>query len=445
MRSKGPAEFVLLFAATAVLEGAWLTLANILLQWLMRSATVAMGILPFCLAVAAGMLLGRYLAQADQARYAIGIAVGAIAAGVIAALLSGAPTSSFGDFLGHALVDPGAWLIGIAVVRGTAQSDPGSGYESERIFGAGIPALVVFWVIATGTAMTGNADFTAAAFSASLTFVSAGLLSLGLGRLRDLNVDAVDRAARQRWVGLVIGIVMLVLFIGIPLSLVLGLPISSAFFGALGPLAPVLDVIFTLLAIPLFALISAFVDLLRPSGPIPTLTPIMPVPSGAPQPELPQPPTGAAPDLTPLLVISLIIGLLVLVRVLFLLAGRANVEELGAETLETRSSEPITLPSLRLPRLRRAPGKGRRGVPLTAAQAYVLSLEALAGGPHERLVTETPREHATRIRGASVGADIGRLATDYQLDRFAQRRLSATEIRRAIERWRRVVARVRAK
>src|SRR3954463_13562182 len=206
MRSKWSTEFALLFLATAGLEAAWLTLANVLLQWLKNSSAVALGLLPFSLAVIVGMLLGRSTRNADQSRYAVTVALTAVAAAVIGALVSGAPTTSIGDFLGVALVDPGAWLMGIAVVRGTAQSDPGSGYESERVFTLGVPALIGFWLVAWLSQMARSTEFTTTAFTASLAFVSAGLLSLGLGRLRDLQVDAVDRNARRRWIGLVLAI-----------------------------------------------------------------------------------------------------------------------------------------------------------------------------------------------------------------------------------------------
>jgi hypothetical protein len=437
LRSKWSAELALLFGATAALEGAWLTLANILLQWLTSSRTLSLGILAFSLAVVVGMVVGRTLRNASQTTYGVALVGTAIAAGAIGAFVSGSAAP---------LVDPGVWLMGIAVFRGSVQSDPASGYQSERVFSIGIPALVGFWVLATIAEMSHDAEFTTAAFTASLTFVTAGLLSLGLGRLRDLQVEAIDRNARRRWVGLVLAIVGLVLVIGIPLSAVLGLPVSSAIFGALGPLAPLLDVVFTALAIPLYYVITFLVGLLGTgASPLATAVPVGPLASAAPQPNIP-PPQGALPDYTLLVLVSLVVGALILMRVIVLVVGRAKIDEGDEEAVESRASEPIALPSLpRLPRLPRLTWRARRDEPTTAAQAYVMSLEALAGGPNARLARETPREHAVRVQDGDVGRDLGRLATDFQLDQFARRRLTATEVRRAIERWRRIAARQRAK
>ena len=80
----------------------------------------------------------------------------------------------------------------------------------------------------------------------------------------------------------------------------------------------------------------------------------------------------------------------------------------------------------------------RHGAPRSASEAYVASLEVLADRPEfARLASETPAEHASRIRGA-IGAPLRPLAADYALAEFGQRTLTPSEHRRAIERWRRI-------
>ena len=161
MRSKWPAELILIWIATAAMEGAWITLVNISLQWLKNATRVDMGLLDFFVAVATGMILARAFRHLPQNRFALVLTIGAVTAGVIAALLSGAPTNDVGAFFRAAVLDPGVWLIGFAVLRGVMQAEPGAGYETERVFSLGIPALVIFWLLATWSGLVEDAGFAA--------------------------------------------------------------------------------------------------------------------------------------------------------------------------------------------------------------------------------------------------------------------------------------------
>ena len=265
MRSRWPAEIVVLWLATATLEAAWITLVNLLLQWFKQTERVDLTIIHYFLAVLLGMVLARTFRNLPQNRYALILTMGAVGSAVIGALISGAPANDLGAFVRTAILDPGAWLMGFAVLRGVFQADPGSGYETERVFRLGIPGLVVFWILTSISGMTDNQAFTLQAFAATLSFISAGLLALGLGRLKDLDVDSVDRGARRRWVLLVMGIVGVVLVVGLPLAAVLGLPVTSVVLGVLGPVAPLLIGLFGLMSIPIFWLLDLFVGLLRPN------------------------------------------------------------------------------------------------------------------------------------------------------------------------------------
>ena len=443
MRSRWPAETLVLWLATATLEAAWITLANLLLQWFKDSERVDLTIIHYFLAVLLGMVLARTFRNLPQNRYALILTTGAVGSAVIGALISGAPANDVGAFVRTAILDPGAWLMGFAVLRGVFQADPGSGYETERVFSLGIPALVVFWILASISGMTDNQAFTIQAFAGTLSFISAGLLALGLGRLKDLDVDSVDRGARRRWVLLVLGIVGVVLVVGVPLAAVLGLPVTSVVLGLMGPVAPLLIGLFGLMSIPIFWLLDLFVGLLNPNGvPIGSIN-SPPSPIGNGPPPLFEPPTGPPPDLTWLLIALVLVGAFVLLRIVATFLSKPNVGEGKYDEYERRYSEPIVVPSLpSLPHLR---WPGRRPTPRTASQAYVLSLAALGDGELGRWVQETPHEHSLRVLGSDIGRDIGRLATDYQLDVFAGVRLTAAETGRALERWRRVVARARRK
>jgi len=79
----------------------------------------------------------------------------------------------------------------------------------------------------------------------------------------------------------------------------------------------------------------------------------------------------------------------------------------------------------------------RRPQPADAAEAYVAlvaDIDRHAGV--RRTASETPREHAARLRGSGVDLSLDLLAADYTLIRDAGRTLSPGEERRAIERWR---------
>ena len=263
---------------------------------------------------------------------------------------------------------------------------------------------------------------------------------MGLSRLSDLAVEAVDRGARRRWLILVSSVVGVVLLVGVPLAAALGLPIGAAVAGVAGPLAPILITIFYLLSIPIFWLLDLIVGALGPATrPLPSLQ--LPSPFGSGPPPLFDKPTGPPPDLTWVLFVLVGVGALVLLRLLTLLLARPVVTDAAESGAETRTAEAIMLPGL--PHIPRPRLPARRPTPRTASEAYQLSLASLAGSASGRLAAETPREHARRVRATDVGRDLGRLAADYQLDEFAGTSITARETRRAIERWRRIVRRRR--
>jgi len=75
--------------------------------------------------------------------------------------------------------------------------------------------------------------------------------------------------------------------------------------------------------------------------------------------------------------------------------------------------------------------------------AYLAALDELAAHDPTRARTEheTPRGHARRV---DAGPELTALQADYALARYGSRDLSPAEHRRAVSRWRRLRARLRA-
>jgi hypothetical protein len=121
-----------------------------------------------------------------------------------------------------------------------------------------------------------------------------------------------------------------------------------------------------------------------------------------------------------------------------MLVRRSRPPVVHSTPVEVREFERPT--AMRFPRPR-LPIPRRQVAPRSASEAYVASLDVLAQWPEfTRLPSETPAEHARRVRSVGVGPALGRLAADYALVEFGRRTLTPSEHRRAIERWRRIRA-----
>lgn len=442
MRSSWSAERVLTVLALASMEGAWLTLVYVGLQWLSKADRLDLGIFQFALAVLSGLFVATIARASEQRTYVGAIIATALAATLIGAFVNGVESLTVSS-IAKGLVKPGAWLLGVAVLRGAQHSDLSDETNvAERVFSIGVPGLVVFWIVATFSRLPADVAFGSAAFSATVTFVTACLLSLGISRLSDLDVEAIDRAARRRWLVLLTGVVVGVFLISLPLSAILGLPVSSALAGVVGPLVPLIAFVVSVLAIP-FGLLLELLAAIFPRGealppPIPSL---FALPSGASTPTV-VPAGGTLPDVTWLLIVFAVVVAVVGLRLIASTLERRQGLPSRERQDEVRAAEPFALPPL--PHFRRPNvGAARRTKPRTAVEAYRLSLAALDGRDDARRTDETPREHAARVAGATYGRDVALLATDYQLAELARVRLSAAEERRALVRWRNVADAVR--
>ncbi len=408
---------------------------------LTEGGPVPLTLVTFAAAVLVGLGYARWAARDERRPYRTPLAILVVAAALIGWLLPlGSDAAHLFDSPMAVLeMHPGGILLGLAVIRGTAHVKPD---DDERIaevaLGPGLAGIAAIWAALTLSNGTHEPSTVDAAFTATVAFVTAGLLSMGLARLADLRDAGEVGADRRSWVGVLVGVLALMLAVAMPLALILGVPVDQAIRGALGPIGDVLAPIVSVLLLP-FALLGAmFVTLINAlqTGP-------------SAQPEIPDIGTGlldlgfvqgVGPSGAEAVILGLV-PIVVAVVVLFLLVRRFLGQPVpgndGHEILEIRETEgPTGGLRIHLPHL---PAPRRRPVPQTASEAYLASLDVLAPLPDlARAESETPAEHARRLRTDPIGPTLGRLAADYSLAEFGHRTLAAAEHRRAVERWRRL-------
>ena len=291
--------------------------------------------------------------------------------------------------------------------------------------------------ISGGTQESSTVD---AAFAATITYITAGLLSMGLARVVGLR-DAGDvGSGRRTWIGVLVAVLAAMLAVAMPLALVVGVPLDQAIRGALGPIGDLLVPIVSLLLLPAALLGSALVWMLgNLRGGAPTETPSADGSTGPLTIDWTKALGPSGTDAVILGLVPIVVGLVVAFLLVRRFLGRPVAEDVDRDVIEIRETEsPTGGLHLRLPHL---PAPRRHPAPQTAAAAYLASLDILATSPNTaRMASETPAEHARRIRASPTGPALGHLAADYALVEFGRRRLTPAEEHRAVERWRRVRA-----
>jgi hypothetical protein len=441
MRSNASPERIAALVAASFLEAAWITLAYVLIESLTRAAEATLSMLAFAAAALAGIGFVRWAASGDPHAHRTLVAVVAIAVGLIGWLLPLGPAAS-GVLEDPAIVfamHPGGILLGLAFVRGTAHtSDLADERVAEAALGPGLAAIAGLWVLLAASGGTATAWVVDAATWATVTFVTTALLSIGLARLADLRGAGVRGADRRIWDGVLVGVVVGLLVVALPLAMVLGLPLGGAVRSVSEAIAQVVVVAATPFiwvgAILAWVLYLAFEFVRRAAGGT-TTDPGAFV--GGPLIDVqgmfgPGNQSGLA-----LGVIPFIVAMVVAFIVVRALIKRPRQMVVDGAVVEVRESERPVGMRFQRPHL---PVRRREHVPRTASEAYVASLELLAARSPEsaRLATETPADHARRLRTAPIGPPLSRLAADYALVEFGRRTLTPSEHRRAIERWRRL-------
>jgi hypothetical protein len=429
MRWRSSPEATIAGLADASLEGAWLALVYLYAQPFQGDGQQHLGIAALSVAALAGLLFARLTSDVARETYTLvgmGLTIVVAAIGVFAFLPDLARVDPWAALKAH----PGGLLAGVAFLRGSAHAEAGAEAGNlERILGIGLVGLVVFWMITTLTAFVEVRSFTEPALVASITFVTATLLALGLARLGSLGSEGVGRATRRRWMALLIGVLGVALVVSLPLAAVLGVPLAAAFAGVLGPLGAVAYGLLILVTLP-FAFVAGW--LAEIFARMPALQEILAQMANSPAasnpPNLDNPLTpGNGSIVGGLLLATAVIAVVLFVIVRML--GRITVRTQLADATEVRTLE-LPTPQLRMPRFHLP---ALRHDPRNAREAYLAVLDLLRGTDASRISHETPAEHARRV-GAT---DVRRLAADYQLDAFAGRTLTAPEERRALVRWRR--------
>lgn len=430
MRWISSPEALLAAVADASLEAAWLTLAYLLVQPWIGDGQLHLGLPALAVGALAGLAFARRASDLPRDSYTLigsGLTVVAAAIGTLAFVPDIARSDVFAAISAH----PGGLLVGVAFLRGTAHAEEGAEAGNvERILGIGLFGLVVFWPIFSLAGLSVRAAFAQPALSASISFVTASLLAMGLARLASLGGDGVGRPTRRRWLFLLFGVLGLALMVSLPLAAALGVPLGVAVTGVLGPIGVVAYGLLVLVTLP-FALVAGWLtELFSHSSALKEILARLmgsPAASSPPQPPNPVvlPGDGSWVGTLVLTVITLAVAAFFIVRML----GRRTVRTRLGDDHEVRTTE-LPTPHLRMPRISLP---RRRSAPRNAREAYLAVLALLSGTDRSRAVDETPAEHARRLDSK----DVSRLAVDYQLDAFGGRVLTAPEERRALARWRR--------
>ena len=440
MRWSSRAEALVLPTFALLAEGAWLAVVYAAAETLVGRQAPLLGTFELAAAAAIAAVLVR-LRRLDPDRDPFTYFAATVAVGAAGWLWSGAARDALaaGDLFAAIGHHPGGWLTAVAFLRGTGRGLDVDDRAVTRLVTVGVPALALPWAIGQLAEPELREVFVMEAFVASLTFIAAGFVAAGLARLQAIGAETgVDWRANRSWLGLVVGVLLVVLAIGLPGAFLLGLPVETVTRGLLGPIATLLGYMLLAIVIPLAFVSEALYAVLSAIG-IVLPPPVSPRDAGRLLPFVEE---YAFDEIRGgLLLVGIFWALLALLALILMrtwLQRRAG-RRVGPEAEERFIR--LVRPSLGL----RIPGIGRGGsrptlLPYDAVTAYLASLEQLErAGDLARNPAETPTTHARRVADAGgPGVGLWRLAADYALVRYGARTLTAGEDRRGVLRWRRL-------
>ena len=425
-------------AATATAEGAWVAVVYAALQLHDASHGIEVGLWTFVVIAMAGIVAARAARRVGRAGSILVLSL------ICAAGLAGwASDPAVGALIGVGNLDAAArlhgagWWLAVAAWRGTRHQDPArDDLAVGSLLAWVVPGLAVPWLL--GTASAGRSAFTEAALPATILFVAAGLVAIGVTRLDALGrAVGLDWRRNRTWIGLLIAVVAAVLAVGTPIAFLLGTSVDTMIRALVGPVGAVIGGI--------VSLVRPIADVVLGAVGTGTATSVVPPSSHGSAGGLP---VLGAPGWVPAVVaigaaIFLAVGSVAVWR-------KARGAPSGIPWRPPRGEERrIRFPSIsiRRPTLSRPTVHlpGRRG-PATASDAYLALLEDLQrDGRAARQPTESPAAHARRLREQGRGSlSLDLLAADFELERYAAARLPVREFRRAIGRWRRARDRSRS-
>ena len=345
-----------------------------------------------------------------------------------------------GDPLAAIPLHPGGWLMLVAGMRGVGRGRDIDDRALTRLVLLGVPALAVPWIIGQLGSGELRDVFVEAAFVASLSFVTSGFIAAGLARLREIGRETgIDWRRNRSWLATVFGVLLVVLALGIPASIMLGLPGDAVARGILGPVLTLFGYVFIgilSLAAVMAALLARTLRSMGLALPEPldpdTLPNIEEIRAYTTE-DLSEAIAGLAAVWVVVLVVLLVLGRIWL---------RRRRRRAPSSAREERSFRfPDRSFRVRGPRIATRPTRA----PIRATDAVTAYLAALqelgrrrtsdAPRPHE-----TPRTHARRL---DAGRELDALQADYALVRYGGRRLTPAEHGRALGRWQRLRQRIR--
>ena len=446
MRSSWPADRLIgwLLPILAILaEGAWLTVVYVAIEATIDGRPPILG--TFEMAAAAGLAalaVRRGLLRPDDNPLTFFSVV--IGFGAVGWLWDDRVRTLVvaGDLSGAIGLHPGGWLLLVAAMRGVGRGVEIDDRALTRLVLLGVPLLAIPWML--GQLATGDLRpiFVEHAFVASLTFISAGFMAAGLARLQEIGRETgVDWRTNRSWLGTVLGVLAIVLAVGVPAAYLLGLPVETVTRGLVGPVFSLIG--YALLAVAFVAgiLSVALYEALSRIG--------LALPGALSPRELSRLPEVREYTLdqlqgpiTTVVILWVAVILLAVIVVRTWVRRRARGRSRGGAE-ERTFSIPQGSFRLEMPRIGGLARRGRRETPTDAVSAYLATLDDLAAHDPARArhEAESPHAHAARVELP----DLGTLQADYALARYGDRHLTDAEHRRALARWRRIRARLRAR
>jgi len=441
--------------AVGLAEGGWVTVLYLLVDAVAR-VDAPFGLPLFALVAGATCLLADRLDRLSASRLAIivGLLIGGAVGGLLLAALASLAAGRL-DPTGLLTGDPGSALLGLAALRGFIRAgairEP---TQATRPWFVGLVGLSCAWVFGGALSEPMRSTFQEAAVIPTLAFVIGALGSAGLARSALAASDAgIDPRLNRAWLVVLVGLTVALGLAALPTGV--GLERLMAAFIA-GPLALPLLIVTALIA---RIMVPSRKGVLRRTaaftlGPLIVLVGLalisllLPTRGSTPQPEQQGGVGGIVTEPTSPVFDLVLVGVTVAVVVGVLLflarAWRRNVGPSGREGgverhdhgLPRSEAEGAGGPGLGA-RLRRLTRRGRPG---DAVSAYLAALRLLEPDVElRREPAETPAAHSHRLREAGAGTlELDLLAADFELARWAARRISPAEDRRAVRRWERL-------
>ena len=422
------------FALVVVAEAAWISvLAGLVQAFAFREPVL--GIPEVAGFVLAGSLAARLLGRRLGHRWPAVALVLVVLAGIFGWITSSVDPTSLPAGIGPAIIAPGGWMAGLAVLRGFAHAElPLEEGSIGRLLGLGVPGIAAGAILAGAIAEPVRSRLLADVLVASVVFVVTASTAGTLTRLTAIGRDAgFDWRRNPTALILSIGLVVVAVPLALPLSTAAWLAIGTVAAIAIVPLLVVGLVAgwnrTTLRVLAIFGgigLISIAVLRILGGGPR------VPVPLPDAGPSQNEPAVAAqllTIGITAVVVFGAVVAFLVLTAI-WLRRARPFEPDLVAESRTI--DRPVGAP----PRRRR--WRGRRPEPIDAPAAYRALVDDL--DRHQlvrREPAETPAGHAARLRaegGDVLSLDL--LAADYALARYGGVELAAWEHRRGVARWR---------